>query len=211
MEFLHKLFRILHRRFVCFLPPTCMYIYYRKELTSCWIWFFNLCFPLLWFTKSILSLCNGLPWGTLPLYLNIKPKCLCSGTCPVHLWRTGRKKWKIPSEACHSRRYLQDYWPFYCYFLTPTPTSCSVTSDCDPIDCSPPGFSVPEIFQAGILEWVAISYSRGSSGSRESLAYPALTGRFFTTVSPGKSHLSASLCYKTNWCPDPLKMVILRH
>ena len=30
---------------------------------------------------------------------------------------------------------------------------------CDPIDGSPPGSSVPGILQAGILEWVAISFS----------------------------------------------------
>ena len=30
---------------------------------------------------------------------------------------------------------------------------------CDPMDYSPPGFSVHEIFQAGILEWVAIAYA----------------------------------------------------
>ena len=30
---------------------------------------------------------------------------------------------------------------------------------CDPIDGSPPGSSVPGIFQGGILEWVAISFS----------------------------------------------------
>ena len=29
------------------------------------------------------------------------------------------------------------------------------------MDCSPPGSSVHEIFQAKILEWVAISFSRG--------------------------------------------------
>ena len=28
---------------------------------------------------------------------------------------------------------------------------------CDPVDCSPPGFSVCEIFQARLLEWVAIA------------------------------------------------------
>ena len=32
---------------------------------------------------------------------------------------------------------------------------------CNPMDCSPPGSSVHEIFQARILEWVAISFSRG--------------------------------------------------
>ena len=31
---------------------------------------------------------------------------------------------------------------------------------CDPVDCSPPGFSVHGILQARILEWVAISFSR---------------------------------------------------
>ena len=33
---------------------------------------------------------------------------------------------------------------------------------CDPMDCSPPGSSIHEIFQARILEWVAFSFSRGS-------------------------------------------------
>ena len=34
---------------------------------------------------------------------------------------------------------------------------------CDRIDGSPPGSLVPGILQARTLEWVAISYSRGSS------------------------------------------------
>ena len=34
---------------------------------------------------------------------------------------------------------------------------------CDPVDCSPPGSSVHGIFQAKVLDWVAISFSRGSS------------------------------------------------
>ena len=29
----------------------------------------------------------------------------------------------------------------------------------DPMDCSPPGFSVHGIFQARVLEWVAIAFS----------------------------------------------------
>ena len=39
----------------------------------------------------------------------------------------------------------------------------SAVTLCDPVDCSPPGSSVHGIFQARVLEWVAISYSRGSS------------------------------------------------
>ena len=38
---------------------------------------------------------------------------------------------------------------------------------CDPIDCSLPGSCVHEISQARVLEWVAISFSRGSSRSRD--------------------------------------------
>ena len=46
--------------------------------------------------------------------------------------------------------------------------SCSVVSDsCDSMDCVPPGSSVHGILQARILDWVAISYSRGSSQPRD--------------------------------------------
>ena len=37
---------------------------------------------------------------------------------------------------------------------------------CDPMGCSPPGSSVRGILQAGMLEWVAISFSRGPSRRR---------------------------------------------
>ena len=58
---------------------------------------------------------------------------------------------------------------------------------CDPTDCSPPGSSVHGISQAGILEWVAISFSRGSSWPRIEAAAPALAGRFFIAETLGKS------------------------
>ena len=38
-----------------------------------------------------------------------------------------------------------------------------------PMDCSPPGSSVHRILQARILEWVAISFSRGSSPPRDQI------------------------------------------
>ena len=40
---------------------------------------------------------------------------------------------------------------------------------CNPMDCSLPGSSVHGIFQTRILEWVAISFSRGSSPPRDNL------------------------------------------
>ena len=51
---------------------------------------------------------------------------------------------------------------------------------CDPIDCSPLGFSVHGILQARILEWVAISFSRGSSQPRDWTWVSCTTGRHFT-------------------------------
>ena len=38
---------------------------------------------------------------------------------------------------------------------------------CNPMDCSLPGSSVRDILQARILEWVAISFSRGLSQPRD--------------------------------------------
>ena len=38
---------------------------------------------------------------------------------------------------------------------------------CDPVDCSPPCSSVHGILQARVLEWVAISFTRGSSWPRD--------------------------------------------
>ena len=45
---------------------------------------------------------------------------------------------------------------------------------CDPMDCSLPGSSIHGIFQARILEWVAISFSRGSSRPRDRTWSPTL-------------------------------------
>ena len=59
--------------------------------------------------------------------------------------------------------------------------SCSVVSDsCDPMDCSPPGSSVHGILQARILEWIAISFSRGSSRPGNRIQVSCIAGRFFT-------------------------------
>ena len=51
---------------------------------------------------------------------------------------------------------------------------------CDPVDCSPPGSSVHGIFQVRVLEWVAISFSRGSSQPRDQTQVSRIVGRRFT-------------------------------
>ena len=58
---------------------------------------------------------------------------------------------------------------------------------CDPMYCSPPGSSVYGIFQARILEWVAISFSRGSSQPRNWTQVSCIAGRFFTLWGTGEA------------------------
>ena len=69
--------------------------------------------------------------------------------------------WTAANQAPLSTGFSrQEYWSG---LLFPSPHICSVCPTlCDPMDCSPPSSSVHGIFQASILEWVAISYSRGS-------------------------------------------------
>ena len=51
---------------------------------------------------------------------------------------------------------------------------------CDPMDCSLPGLSVRGIFQARVLEWAAVSFSRGSSQPRDRTQVSCVADRHFT-------------------------------
>ena len=51
---------------------------------------------------------------------------------------------------------------------------------CNPIDCSLPGSSVYGIFQAIVLEWIAIFFSRGSSQPRAQIQVSRIVERCFT-------------------------------
>ena len=54
---------------------------------------------------------------------------------------------------------------------------------CGPVDCSLPGSSVHGVFQARVLEWVAISFSRGSSWPRDRTRVSHTVGRCFYHLS----------------------------
>ena len=60
---------------------------------------------------------------------------------------------------------------------------CEVAQSCptlwDPMGCSPSSSSVHGILQARILEWVAISFSRGSSPPRDRTQVSCIAGRRF--------------------------------
>ena len=57
---------------------------------------------------------------------------------------------------------------------------------CDPMDCIPLGSSVHGISHVRILEWVAISYSRGSPWPKDRTHVSCLTSIFFIKATPEK-------------------------
>ena len=87
---------------------------------------------------------------------------------------------------------------------------CLVTQSCltlrNSMDCSPPSSSVHGIFQAGILEWVAILFSRGSSQPRDGI--PCLSHLLHWPVPPAKpNHMLAKWSEVTQSSPtrcDPM-------
>ena len=70
--------------------------------------------------------------------------------------------------------------------LTEVAQSCPTLCDC--MDCSPPGSSVHGIFQAWILEWVAVSFSRGSSWPRDRTRVSRIVGRCLTIWATREAH-----------------------
>ena len=70
------------------------------------------------------------------------------------------------------------------FFIKQDLCLCLITQSCltlwDPLDCSPPISSVCGIFQARVLEWIAISSSKGSSQSRDQTCVSCIIGGFLT-------------------------------
>ena len=67
-----------------------------------------------------------------------------------------------------------------------TSVAQSCPTPCDPMDSTLPGSSVHGILQARILEWVAISFSRGSSRPRDRTPVSHTAGRSLLSEPPGK-------------------------
>ena len=63
----------------------------------------------------------------------------------------------------------------------------------DPMDCSLPGSSILGIFQARILEWVAISFSRRSSQPRDWTQVSCTVGRCFTIWATSEVQISMQI------------------
>ena len=91
--------------------------------------------------------------------------------------------YKYLEYACISYAYHIIWYIFKIWSATAAAKSFqSCPTLCDPIDGSPPVSPVPGILQARILEWIAISFSRGSSWPRDWtwVSCICIAGWFFT-------------------------------
>ena len=69
---------------------------------------------------------------------------------------------------------------------------------CDPMDCSPPGFSIHGILQERILEWIAIPFSRESSWPRDWTQVFCIASRFFAVWATREAQSVKSWTSKPN-------------
>ena len=79
----------------------------------------------------------------------------------------GSSSWMHVRDTCPDCGQLLHWSPSLQFSMHACAQSCLTL--CNPMDCSLPGSSVLGIFQARILEWVAISSSRWSSQTRDQL------------------------------------------
>ena len=89
-------------------------------------------------------------------------------TFSYYFWRHEYSLWNPHRKAYVKRKKMVRRWISYTRHTTSYREWKSEVTKlcptlCNPMDCSPPGSCVHEISQARILEWVAISFSRGSS------------------------------------------------
>ena len=68
----------------------------------------------------------------------------------------------------------------------PVKVAQSCPTLCNPMECSLLGSSVHGILQAGILEWVAVPFSKGSSQTGIKSRSPALQADSLLSEPPGK-------------------------
>ena len=96
-------------------------------------------------------------------------------SCPLWRLKLLERKWKgEKADLCNcSFHSVSRVWLF-----------------CDTMECRPPGSSDHGIFQAKILEWVAISFSRGSSQSRVWTYVSCSASKFFTLSHLGSPNFA---------------------
>ena len=105
--------------------------------------------------------------GIEPTFPASEGRCLTPGPrgkcSPVIGFRTFSLPPLSPTSTPLSHQLCLPVPSLHCCCCHQSEVAQSCPTLCDPVDCSPPGSSAHGILQARILEWVAISFSRGSS------------------------------------------------
>ena len=124
--------------------------------------------------------------GSVCAFSNIMRLCsLCSHPlsllCLAYLLST-RPRFQSSklSVGAHNQRPSQKGWETLHVKVKESEVALSFLTLCDPMEWSLPGSSVHGIFQARVLEWVAFSFSRGSSQPRDRTRVSGITSRHFT-------------------------------
>ena len=112
-----------------------------------------------------------------------------------HDWVTSLSLFTFWSKSSSMSSKLKD-----CY-KSESKVSQSCSTLCGPMGCRLPDSSVHGIFQAKVVEWVAISFFRGSSLSRDWTQVSLTTGRLFTVWTTGEAISQKNLPIKfvTTW------------
>ena len=100
-------------------------------------------------------------WFSRDTYFN--ENLCCENSLAIFSWTFRNKCWNVNSEVAQS-----------------CPTLCN------PMNCSLPCSSVHGIFQAKVLEWVAISFSGRSFRPRDRTQVSRIVGRCFTICTTGE-------------------------
>ena len=117
--------------------------------------------------------CWSLAWRILNItLLSCEMGTLCGSLNILWHWPSLGLEWKLTfsSPVCVTLKWSE--------VAQSSPTLCN------PVDCNLPGSSVHGILQARILEWVAISFSRGSSWPKDQTRVSHIAGRRSTREVP---------------------------
>ena len=130
--------------------------------------------------------------------------------------------WETQNSLClskHTQLLYTKHGPVRSYWKTEVAQACLTL--CNPMDHSIPVSSVHGIFQARVLEWVAISFSRGSYWPRDRTRVSHIAGRRFTIwatreVTLGKERINRTWAWgaykwicKTAFVSQRIKICII--
>ena len=131
----------------------------RPLRTSLWgFWFyFNFIIFLLAYNCFTMLLLSAVPRSESALCIHMSPLSYTSLSHSSSSYPSGSSQSTELSSLCYtaaSHELSHTWWRD-----SETAQSCPTLRD--PMDCSPPGSSIHGMFQASVLEWAAISFSRG--------------------------------------------------